>query len=369
MDARLSAEQRAVEERFAELFNDELNPSIRRMCAREARAGTVSAEDAEARAALWDALVDLGALRLRLPALVVLAEQMGGALYQSPFFDTVTATELLAESGHPALLDAIGGAGAVAIAARDGGAADPSRPGPMHVDHARGTVTARRWFVAFAADAGHLLLAGRPCPGSDVRLALVPRDQPGVRLRRQDDIARGDLYAATLDGAASAGPVWGAGGAWQAAVTRARIRHAAYLVGLARGALALAAGRAREREQFGQPIGRFQAVGFRLAELTARAEGARLLTHLAAWEADAGRDPRLTALQALSMAADLAREVTATAVQVHGAVGITEESDAQLFYRRAVVDAVWLGTPGQLRDEALPLLRERTEAGGETHVS
>ena len=120
--------------------------------------------------------------------------------------------------------------------------------------------------------------------------------------------------------------------------------------------------RAGQRRQFGQPIGRFQALAFDLAQVAARLEAARWLVRATAWEADEGADVRLSAVQALAMAADLARTATSTAVQVHGAYGTTEQADVQLYYRRAGIERVWLGAPKRLRAEAFGLLLARQES-------
>lgn len=379
-DIELSAEQRATRMRFEQLFSEELLPSLRRMGQRALGAGATRAEadeaDVEARRMVWDTLTRLGGHRLGLPqhrggrqaALVVVCELMGSALYQSAFPDTVTATELLlACGGHDPLLERIGAGAAVALAVRARDDGHRFAPGTMVADPQRGFVQADRSFVPFAPDVEYLIVVG-DTPGG-IRLALVPRDHPTVAVRRHDDVGRGDMYAVTFDHTPVAPQSWlggreSAGSAWAAALTTARIRHAAYLVGLSQAALDLTVAYAKERRQFGQPIARFQALAFRLAALATRIEGARLLTNLAAWESDQGMDARLTTLQALAMAGDLARQTATESIQIHGAYGMTEACDAQLFYRRAVIDAVWLGSPTELRREAAPLLRARA---GEAH--
>lgn len=93
-----------------------------------------------------------------------------------------------------------------------------------------------------------------------------------------------------------------------------------------------------------------------MAAAATEREAPRLLVEEAAWLADTGRDARLSALEALACAADLARRAATDAVQLHGAVGMTEEHDAQLFYRRAAVDSLLWGRPTELRRLAAPLL-------------
>jgi alkylation response protein AidB-like acyl-CoA dehydrogenase len=135
-------------------------------------------------------------------------------------------------------------------------------------------------------------------------------------------------------------------------LARARIRQAAYLVGLAAGAHRLAIERAAGRRQFGTAIGERQAVAFPLAEQYAHLEAARLLVRQAAWTADAGRDAALGATQALAYAAESALRGTAHAVHVHGAAGLTREQQVGRFYEVAGVEATRWGAPTVLWREA-----------------
>ncbi|GAB3986253.1 acyl-CoA dehydrogenase family protein [Actinoallomurus acanthiterrae] len=366
-----SDRQREIRQRFERLFTDELAPAIRRTSGREV-GRPLSAEDGRARRLMWEAMLDLGAVRLGLPAAhggeeaglsgsIVVAELAGAALYQSPLPDTLFAADLLREAGPAGApgLERIAGGATVAVAARDRGDRTLTVPAPLPAD---GAVATTRRFVPFAPDVGHLLLAGTT-PGG-LRCALVPRDTPGVTAIRHEDIAEGDLYTVCFDPSAGTADDWiGRPGAledaWATAVSAARIRHAAYLVGLAQGALDLTVAYARERRQFGQPIGRFQSLAFRLASAATEVEAARLLTHHAAWLADSGGDATMSGLEAVATAGDTARRVAAEAVQIHGAVGMTDDCDAQLFYRRAAVDSVLLGSPARHRREAARFLRDQ----------
>lgn len=355
---------------FEDLFDAELAPMVRRMAERTREGET--ADGPQIRAMVWQALVRLGATRLRLPAasggrsasqedLVSAAEELGAALCQGPLLDTLTAVELLLAPGDDRLLDEVCGGAGVALAVRADGAASPSEPGEMVVAEGSGAgeITAERCFVGYASEVDHLVVAGRAA--GDTRVALVSRAHPSVTLRRHQELGRGELWRVRCQ----ATPVlaWlGGADEWAGVVAGARSRQAGYLVGLSQSALDLAVAHATRRRQFGQPIGRFQSLAFRLSELVARTDAARLLTRAAAAQADRGEDARLTAAQCLATAADLARVVTAAALQVHGAVGMTDDSDAQLCYCRAVIEALWWGTPTQLRAEAAPLLRAQLSA-------
>ncbi|HST48440.1 acyl-CoA dehydrogenase family protein [Jatrophihabitans sp.] len=366
MEIRLSAAQLAVQARFAPLFDDEeLTSSIRRM-GEQPRAGT-PAEIEQLRQLVWGALTDLGATRLLLPerhggeaagqqGAVALAELLGGVLYQGPLLDTMTATEaVLADGTNGKLLERIGEGAPVALAVRESGSDTPAVPGPVEL--VGGQLTARRRFVNYAADAEYLCLIGTG-QGQPI-CAVTAREHPTVSLRRQQDTGRGEWYDVALDRTPVLAAPAGFGAAWPRVLAAARLRQSAYLVGMCQAALALAVRRATTRRQFGQPIGRFQALAFPLAAAATRIEGACWLVRATAWEADQGIDIRLRAAQALAMAADLSRTTMSATMQVHGAYGMTEGADSQLFYRRAAVERSWLGSPRALRAEVVPLLVQR----------
>jgi alkylation response protein AidB-like acyl-CoA dehydrogenase len=368
VEIRLSAAQLAVQARFAQLFDEELTPSIRRMGERP-RSGD-GADIEELRQVVWSALTDLGATRLLLPhrhggeaagqrGAVVLAELLGGALYQGPLLDTMTATEALAEDGvSEKVLERIAEGAPVVLAVRDSGADTPATPGGIELGG--GQVSARRRFVNYAADAEYLCVVG--ADRGEPACALTMRDHSAVSMRRQDDAGRGEWYDVTFDQAPVVTAPAGFAAAWPRVLAAARLRQAAYLVGMCQAALALSVRRAQTRRQFGQPIGRFQAPAFALAAAATRIESACWLVRATAWEADQGADIRLRSAQALAMAADLSRTTLSLAIQVHGAYGLTDEADIQLFYRRAAIERSWLGSPRALRAEVAPLLLARRQA-------
>ncbi|MFD5739553.1 acyl-CoA dehydrogenase family protein [Streptomyces massasporeus] len=370
MDLTPSERQTLTEQTFAALFDSELVTDLRRMGQRDLGAGfEASADDAsaDAREAVWQTLCDLGALRLTpeltpdsgLADQVVLARHIGGALYQSPWADTATAVDLATAAGRTDIAARLADGEAAAVAVRAEAVDEPDRPGPVDVTTEPGRARAVRRFVAFAPDVGWLLLAGTGT-GGETMLLLVPADHQGISWHRHDDMGRGDFYQVDFDGVplADAVDLGGpdAGAVWAQALLRSRVRHAAYLLGMAGAALEETSAYLRTRRQFGRPLASHQAPAFRMADAATEREAIRLLVEEAAWLADTGRDARLSALEALACAADLARRVATDAVQLHGAVGMTEEHDAQLFYRRAAVDALLWGRPTELRRLAAPLL-------------
>lgn len=124
----------------------------------------------------------------------------------------------------------------------------------------------------------------------------------------------------------------------------AQVLMAAELVGVARGAVHLGAAHASIREQFGSPIGRFQAVAHQLATAWLGAEKAWSLTLYAAWQVSEGRQPLRTALAAKARSGEAAVFAAERAVQVHGGLGMTWEADPHLYLRRALTADHLLGT-------------------------
>ncbi|WP_235735329.1 acyl-CoA dehydrogenase family protein [Nocardioides alcanivorans] len=136
-------------------------------------------------------------------------------------------------------------------------------------------------------------------------------------------------------------------------VQRATLVAAAELCGVAQGAIALAGGHARTRQQFGRVIGSFQGVAFQLAEAVALAKAGWDLTLHAAWAVENDRDEAEMQVHAAKAAAGKAAVFAAErCIQVHGGMGITMEADPHLFLRRAMVLDNWLGSSAWHRRRA-----------------
>jgi alkylation response protein AidB-like acyl-CoA dehydrogenase len=123
-----------------------------------------------------------------------------------------------------------------------------------------------------------------------------------------------------------------------------RISVAAMGVGLAQGAYDLAFRYAQERKQFGQPIGRFQAVQFRLADMATEIEAGRQLVYRAAWQKDQGRDFGLAAAQAKLYTGELSNRAANWALQIHGGYGYMEEFAISRLYRDQKILEIGEGT-------------------------
>ena len=123
-----------------------------------------------------------------------------------------------------------------------------------------------------------------------------------------------------------------------------RITHAARSVGVSQAALEAALGYAREREQFGQKIAKFQGIRWMIADMATEIEAARLLMLSAAQMKDAGENYSLQASMAKLYASEMVNRITAHAVQLHGGYGFTKEYAVERYYRDARVFTIYEGT-------------------------
>jgi alkylation response protein AidB-like acyl-CoA dehydrogenase len=124
-----------------------------------------------------------------------------------------------------------------------------------------------------------------------------------------------------------------------------RTQVAAQGVGIARGAAERALEYSQQREQFGQPIGEFQAIQHKLAEMFTDLEAARQLTYKSAWSVD-NKDEQLTTLASMAKeyASRVAVDVANECVQIHGGSGYVNDFDAERFYRDAKITQIYEGT-------------------------
>lgn len=119
---------------------------------------------------------------------------------------------------------------------------------------------------------------------------------------------------------------------------------AAQAVGIAQGAFDLATSYAKERRQFGKPIGSQQAVAFKLADMATKIEAARLLTYQAAWREGAGLSYGKESAMSKLYAGDIAMEATVEAVQVFGGYGYTKDYPVERYMRDAKITQIYEGT-------------------------
>jgi butyryl-CoA dehydrogenase len=123
-----------------------------------------------------------------------------------------------------------------------------------------------------------------------------------------------------------------------------RMGIAAQAVGLAQGALEESIKYAKQRRAFGKTIGEFQAIQWMIADMQTEIEAARALVHYAAWLKDSGSRMGAAASKAKLYASEMVNRVVAKAVQIHGSVGYSRETDVERMYRDARVITIYEGT-------------------------
>ncbi|PYZ92466.1 acyl-CoA dehydrogenase [Salipaludibacillus keqinensis] len=119
---------------------------------------------------------------------------------------------------------------------------------------------------------------------------------------------------------------------------------AAQAVGIAQGALDASVNYAKERKQFGKPIGAQQGIGFKIAEMATKVEASRLLTYQAAWKESEGLSYGKESAMSKLFAGDSAMEVTIEAVQVFGGYGYTKDYPVERYMRDAKITQIYEGT-------------------------
>ncbi len=138
----------------------------------------------------------------------------------------------------------------------------------------------------------------------------------------------------------------------------------AELTGVAQRAMEMAVEYARDRKQFGRPIGAYQAVSHRCAQMLLETEGARSATYWGAWTADAEPESlELAASMAKAYASDAGWRVCSSSLQVHGGIGFTWEHDLHFFLKRAKVDGLLWGSASEHRERVAALSAVGDAAG------
>lgn len=346
MDFDLSPDQAALRDAARDLLDAEC-PSVR---VRQATDGF----DAE----LWTSMVRQGWTSIAVPEaagglglgtveIAVLLEQVGAHVAPVPLTQQLLALAVLADHEWGPLLMA---GELVACAART--------PLTRNDD---GSVSGRLEPVLYGARAD-LLIAPAESDGGERELVVV--DLRGIERAAEPamDQTR-ELAWVTLD-AAAAQKVGDAADA-AAHLDRGAVFHAAEMLGGADAVMQRAVEYAKEREQFGRPIGGFQAVKHRCADMLVDVEGMRSAVYHAAWAIGAGdAEGPVAAATAKIWCSDAGVRVAESALQVHGGIGFTWESDVHLFLKRAQLDQVAFGDARHHRGRLAMMLAERLETGG-----
>jgi alkylation response protein AidB-like acyl-CoA dehydrogenase len=312
MDFDLNDDQREIKSVARELL------SARSTWARVREAATAGEYDET----LWREICDLGwpgiavseengGQGLGIVELAVLLEELGYACAAVPFLSTAVAAAIIDRHSDGDLVEHL--------------------PGLLRGETRVGV--GRSGLIVDGADGPAALLIDRG------RLLQVDSDrEPLVTIdptRRFGRMPEGQPYAGG----------WNYTGEDAAALVTIAI--SAEVVGVCQRALEMTLAYVKERKQFGVPVGSFQAVSHRCAEMLLHTESVRSAAYYAAWAADAGVGASVSLGEAAALAGAAAatggREVTAGAIQAHGGIGFTWEADVHWLYKRAEVDRALLG--------------------------
>jgi alkylation response protein AidB-like acyl-CoA dehydrogenase len=219
-------------------------------------------------------------------------------------------------------------------------------------------------FVRDAGVAQAILCVARSGPApNDLSLILVPADAPGLRRTRMAAAGGEALWQVHFDKVQlpASALIGQRGAVWpyvQSMIQRSAAMKAAELTGIGQAALDLTVAYARDRIQFGRPIGSFQGVQHHCAEMARDLTVTRLLARQAAARIDSGRDAQREVSMAKAKASEAIPALTRTAHQIHGAVGYYRDYPLELSYHRAIAAAASYGTAADHRRALSRLLRE-----------
>ena len=311
--------------------------------------------------ALWNRMAELGWVGLTMPeehggmgldlvTLIVLLEETGRSLFPSPLISTVLAARAIERGGSDAQK-----------ARWLPGLADGSKIGTLayledtdrhdaegvalsgESDGAATLLSGGKQLVGDTASADFFVVAYRSGSEADrVSLAVVERGAAGLEI---DDfptmdqtkrVGRLRLDSVRVDADNRLGADGSAGALFSELLDAGALFVAAEAVGAAEGAVALTRDFANQRIQFGEPIGSFQAVKHPLAEAHVDVESFKSLVYYAAWALQEGADDATGAVsRAKAYASEAFPRIGIEGVQLHGAVGYTEEYDIQLYLKRS----------------------------------
>jgi alkylation response protein AidB-like acyl-CoA dehydrogenase len=311
----------------------------------------------------------LGGLGLGFTTLGLVVEQHGGCIAPGPFLATVTQfLPLVCEAGGPDQLErfaAPAGAGALrgAVAIDHGRAAEHALGEGLHArpEGDGWILTGERLAVLDGDAADEIAVAARVDTGDGVGLFVVPRGAARahrvVALDPSRPLAHLHFDGLRVDAGRVLGTPGGSAGALGRALERATVAAALECVGTCQRLLDETVEHARHRRQFDQPIGAFQAIQHKCADMYVAVEKARASAYFAMM-AIAEDDPRrsLAASMAKAAASDCQQLVCKEAIQIHGGMGYTWESDVQLFVKRAKTLEALFGTGSAHRSRIAGLL-------------
>jgi alkylation response protein AidB-like acyl-CoA dehydrogenase len=352
-------------------------------CAPMTRVRETMEGDRQAGLEIWRRMVELGWPGLAFPEgvggagmsmveLCVVLEELGRALTPVPFLPTVLAGVAILEAGDetqqqlwlPQICD--GRLTATLAITEERGSDDSSELNlRARRDGDSWRLDGRKFFVPDAASADLLVVVAKTAAADETGLGLfvVPRTSDGVEIEEMGsmDLLR-PLHTVSFDAVRLSADAL-LGDAADAAATiarvldRGRVMISAEMIGGAEKCLESAVAYAKERVQFGKPIGVNQAIKHKCADMLLEVESAKSLTYYAAWAASEANDEApITAAMAKAYVSDAYRHASEENIQIHGGVGFTWEYDCHLYFKRAKSDEPWLGDAILQRERVAQML-------------
>jgi len=338
---------------------------------------------------LWAKLAELGWLGLVYPEaygggglgfvdLTVVLEEMGRVVMPGPYFSTVLLGGLaLLEAGSDAqkaawLPKITAGQARVTLALTEesarwdpagvGLAAKPTRAGGW-------SLSGTKLFVPDAHSADAIVVAARTAratraePDHGVSLFLVPREARGVStallptMDQTRKLCEVTLAHVEVGPDALVGTLHQGWGPLARVLDRATVALCAEMCGGAQRVLEMCTEYAKVRVAFGRPIGAYQAIKHKCADMLVAVENAKSITYYAAWAVDAGvPEASLAASMAKAYVSDAYRKAAGDGIQIHGGIGFTWEHDLHLYFKRAKGSEVTFGDATLHRERVARLL-------------
>ncbi len=362
MDYELTEEQKILQKSAADFLKKECPKELVRQ---------VAETDEKYSPELWHKMAELGWMGLHLPEeyggtgwsfldMAVLLEEMGYNICPGPFISTtLLGATPIRESGtedqKQAILPKVVGGELIltmALTEADGGCEPAAlRVGAGSADDGW-VIDGVKLFVPDASVADCILCVARTNDAADpekgLTLFLVKRDRPGVSVTPLKTISRDNQCEVVFDkvrvgGDSVVGRVDHAWPVVKAALDKAAVARAAETVGAIRAALDLTLAYAKERVQFGRPIGSFQAMQHYLADMWVDMLGTRNLVLRAAWKLSTGEPADKEVSMAKIRAGEMGRKTTTTGHRIFAGIGFTMEHDLHLYHRRTVAGDILLG--------------------------
>lgn len=326
---------------------------------------------------LWKKMADLGWMKapfakqyggegMGFLELALVVEQMGAVLLPSPFItNTISGLAIMkfgAEEQKRALLASIGrGELIMSLAIYE-----------PNLKLEEGSMTTRaemcgndfllfgnKTFVPDLQAAAKFLCVARTAKG--VTVFVVDTGSSEIKLEQLPTMASDKQWDVSFKGArvSRQGILGEEGNGWQVVESILQwgaCLWCAYMGGAADRVLQMTVEYARQREQFGRPIGSFQAIQHKLADMLVAVDGARLITYEAAWKIGQGLGADFEVAAAKYWASTTFRKTAEEAMRVFASIGYSMECDVQLYYRRSAALQVWLGDPFFYRERVAQLM-------------